>query len=328
MGEAQNPVGADLPAFPFFVGCGRSGTTLVRALFDSHPQLTIPGESRFIPALAAQRSSYEASGRFDVDRFVTDLARNEWFAQWGMPIETARAGVVERDARDFPAAVRALFAVCAAEAGKPRYGDKSPQYVMHLGLLARTFPEGRFVHIVRDGRDVALAYRAASFGSDDIPELALHWRLRVERGRRAARTLGTAYREVRYEHVVTRTEPVVRELCDYIDLDFDPVMLEYHRRTDEILRNDPSPGNHTRLALPPTRGLRDWRTEMSDDDVAAFELLAGDLLSELGYERSGIRPSMKARAAAARATVRWNTRRLHRKLTRSRVGAPAGDGRE
>ncbi|MGH2650570.1 MAG: sulfotransferase, partial [Actinomycetota bacterium] len=62
-----------MKVFPFFVGCGRSGTTLVRAIFDSHPDLAIPGESHFIVHLAAHRERYELGDPFDTEAFVSDL---------------------------------------------------------------------------------------------------------------------------------------------------------------------------------------------------------------------------------------------------------------
>jgi hypothetical protein len=312
-----------MPVFPFIVGCGRSGTTLLRAFFDSHPRFTIPGESRFIPAVAAKRESYETGGGV-VDRLVADLAANEWFANWRIDVDDAREAIVASEAEDLPGGLRALFALHAERAGKPRYGDKSPQYVMHLPTIAALFPEARFLHIVRDGRDVALAFRDAPFGLDDVGELALHWRQRVERGRRGGAPLGPRYREVRYEQLVADTEPLVRDLCEYVRIDFEPTMLEYYARRDDLLRHSPSPSSQRSLALPPTVGLRDWRNDMATDDVTTFELLAGDVLVDFGYELSGRKPTAKARAAAARATLRWNARRARRRLAKLRLTSSTG----
>jgi len=252
---------------------------------------------------------------FDVERFLAELAPTRFFAYWGLTEAEARAELVDHEATDLASAVRVLFAMQARIANKPRYGDKSPPYVMHLELLAELFPEARFVQIIRDGRDVALAYRDARFGPTDVPELALHWRLRVERGRRAGRVLGPGrYREVRYEDLVSDTERVVGALCEFVKLAYDPTMLLYHQRVEDLLRTNPNPAYHASLALPPTKGLRDWRSEMLPHDVAVFELLAGGLLDDLGYERSVTRPPRRARATAAGVTLRWNARRVRKRL--------------
>src|SRR4051794_27962840 len=132
------------PIFPFVVGCSRSGTTLLRALLDAHPLLAVPPESHFAVAPRLRR-----------------LGRDPWFRLWGIEPPDLRG-------LDVADAVRAVFAAYAAAQGKPRYADKTPHYVSHLPLLAERFPEARFVHVVRDGRDVALSLLEVPWGPDDV----------------------------------------------------------------------------------------------------------------------------------------------------------------
>jgi hypothetical protein len=284
----------------------------MRAMLDSHPELAVPGESRFIPMLAGRRARYEQPGGFDRDAFLADLTPTQWFHHWGLTAHEAAAALAEREVADLAGAVRALFAVHAQRAGKPRYGDKSPQYVLHIPMLAELFGEARFVHVVRDGRDVALAFAGADFGPSDIAELALHWQLRVARGMRYGRELGPErYREVRYEDLVTEPEATLQGLCPFLSLEFDPAMLRYPERSRQIAEADRAPEHHyERLAMAPTPGLRDWRSQMSATDVATFDVLAGRTLATAGYERVRERPSPAARARAARALAAWNWRRV------------------
>src|SRR4051812_36230761 len=107
--------------FPFAVGCGRSGTTLLRAMLDSHPQLAIPGESRFIPTMAARRDRYERAEGFAVEAFISDLAATPWFRHWGLSVDDAAGAVADRRPGDVADAFRALYALQADIAGKPRY---------------------------------------------------------------------------------------------------------------------------------------------------------------------------------------------------------------
>src|SRR4029450_3943073 len=69
----DEPVNVRHDVFPFFVGVARSGTTLLRAMVDSHPEIGIPPESYFVTELAPSRARYEASGPFDVEHFAGDL---------------------------------------------------------------------------------------------------------------------------------------------------------------------------------------------------------------------------------------------------------------
>lgn len=297
----------DVKPFPFFFGTNGSGTTLHRAIFDSHPDLAIPGESRFVVRLADR---YREKG-FRPERFVRDLEKDERFANWGLDRVEIEAAVTEPPVVDYPDAVRRLYALYAAKQGKTRFGDKTQSNIHHLPLLAELFPEARFVHAVRDGRDVALAHTDGA----KVEQVAMSWKRRVNAGRGAGQELGPdRYIESRFEELIEDTEGAVRRICDFIELPYEPAMLTYYERADDIVSSTAVPDRHKDIFLPPTKGLRDWRRELSDDQVARFEALAGDLLNDLGYERKFEKVPMSARAAALRQvsmdSARYAVRRV------------------
>jgi hypothetical protein len=271
--------------FPFLVGCGRSGTTLLRAMLDTHPDMAIPPESYFVVDLA-QRSAPEAP--FDADSFLDDLGRHERFRLWGIPPELVGAEMTRTEATSFGDAIRATFRAYATSKGARRYADKTPIFVESIELLSELFEEARFVHLIRDGRDVALSFLEREWGPKTMEEAAKRWRKRVRSGRNAgAGPAADRYVEIRYEDLVAEPSGVLREVCRFIDLDFDPIMLRYHERADEIIAGTKYPEQHGGVARPPTKGARDWRTQMSAADQRVFDSVAGELLDELGYERAG-----------------------------------------
>ena len=124
-----------------------------------------------------------------------------------------------------------MFALYTSRQGKARYAEKTPINVLHIELLADVFPEARFIHLIRDGRDVALSYLDTDFGASSLPEAAVQWRRFVRKGRRSGARVGAhRYQEVRYEDLVADPDTVLRSLCEFIDLPFDPSMLRYHER--------------------------------------------------------------------------------------------------
>lgn len=278
-----------LEVFPFFVGCGRSGTTLMRAMFNAHPAMAVPYESYFLAPMgrAESRRHYETEAGFAVDSFVRSLQCEPGFRQWGIPEEALGMALLHPPPRDYPDAARRVFALYASLQQKPRYGDKTTLYVLNIALLAELFPEARFVHIIRDGRDVALSWLDTGwdFGPQTIEEAALYWRYHVKRGQRSGRALGAErYREVLYEDLLRDPPGGLKTLCEFLELDFDPRMLAYPERAAELLGTMPRPQHHQHLRLPPTKELRSWRRDMPRDDVAHFESLAGSVLEDLGYE--------------------------------------------
>ena len=196
--------------------------------------------------------------------------------------------------------LRALYSTLAARDGKPRWGDKTPVHAAFMPALAAALPEARFIHVIRDGRDVAASVRDLPFapGDGSIEAIAQDWRDRIVAARADAAGLAH-YREVRFERLVTEPEAVLRELCDFLELEFDEAMLRAHERAADMLARLPErrpdgatvttraerSARHAHLHHPPdpARAGR-WRDALTADEAARFQAIAGELLAELGYE--------------------------------------------
>jgi hypothetical protein len=288
------------------LGVRRSGTTLLRVMLDRHSELAVPDESYFVPQLADRHVRH-----VDPEEFVDDLRRIEALAEWDVPLERVRARLTER--MPIGTAIATVYAVYAEERGKSRWGDKTPMYMQNLRLLERLFPDALFVHLIRDGRDAALSFLSMPKGlmtetwmqPRDVSAFAGQWRAEVKAAQRLGRRVGDGrYLEVRYEDLVGDVEQVLRRISTFARLSYEHAMADYAGNVDVS-----SKPHQQSLKRPPTAGLRDWRLQMSPDDVGSFDRVAGDLLAELGYEsheRPGVagrlrRASYGTRAAAWRA---------------------------
>ncbi|HEY7282281.1 MAG TPA: sulfotransferase [Actinomycetota bacterium] len=301
--------GSPPPPFPFILGVQRSGTTLLRAMFAAHPDVAIPDEATFLLGMCRRTNSYETSSGFDLDAFVDDLIHGP--AWWhSLPEAEVRGAIRRARPETFSDAIRALYRHVAANEGKTRYGDKTPNALGIMPVLAHLLPEARFIHIIRDGRDVALSHVARQTPDEwfieSVGEVALTWSAAVDGGRRTGGRLGRRYREVRYESLIDDPEAVLRPLCEFIELPFDRGMLRYHERPKEVLGvTQRDLDFHEGLYLAPTKGLRDWRRQMPRRDLELFEAIAGRTLEELGYERgvASVPLAARARAQFLRANV-------------------------
>ena len=289
------------------LGVSRSGTTLLRVILDRSRGIAIPDESFFVPLLARRH------GRtIDAERFLDDVARIPTIRDWGVHVEGVAARV--RSGMRTGEAIAAIFETYAAAAGKPRWGDKTPMYMRHLELLHDLFPDAQYVHLIRDGRDAALSFLQMPEGTftrtwahPTTPEqFACLWRKEVGDARSFGRRVGASrYHEVRYESLVAAPEETVRGICAFAAIAFESAMLDYTSAVDVSAKP-----HQQRLLTPPTTGVRSWREDMSADDVAAFESVAGDLLSELDYEvasgsSGGARPALERAWYDARL-IAWN----------------------
>jgi hypothetical protein len=284
----------------FVVGCPRSGTTLLRLMLDAHPSLAIPPESHFIPLVARVRSRYQQPSGFDAEHMAADVMRGLRFQDWGLPAEDVRRAIRERRPTTLAAAIECFFVAYADAHGAARWGDKTPGYSIELPLISELFPEAVFVHLIRDGRNVALSLMEVPRPPRSFAEAAQVWRYRVSKGRADGAALGERrYLELRYEALVDDPESALKQICSVASLEYTPAMLDYHREDPAASVPERNWGHHRNLASPPTPGLRDWRERMSDAEQELFEAVAGDELSELGYERRFPRVGAGVRARAA-----------------------------
>jgi hypothetical protein len=288
---------------PFFiVGADRSGTTLLVVMLDRHPDVAIPSEGHFIPPLWRQRRRYGADDRIEnLDRFLYDLLSHPSFRHWSLPAESIRWELGSIECPQFAVAIAAAYAAFARSQGKTRWGDKTPEYVGHIPLLATLFPEARFVHMIRDPRDVALSTLDLNKLHRHAATSAYFWARKIRRAREAEKWLGSRrYHEVRYEALVSDPRSELQRLADFLALPFDERMLDHDPHSIE--RIPPRLRHmHSRLALPPTKGLRDWRTQMRPSDVEEVEAIAHAEMEATGYPRS---MSNRSAMAGARAYSR------------------------
>jgi hypothetical protein len=292
------------PPMPFVVGVNRSGTTLLRMMLDSHPDLAIPPETHFLPALfKTMLDARKEGGRMTPEQVTAFLVEHRRWGDFGLDPDVLTERLSALKGMRPKLVLRAFYGLYAETQGKSRYGDKTPGYVKQMGTVQRALPEARFIHLIRDGRDVALSRERRTDAEElSVERHAMIWKRRINRARRQEVRL-KHYLEIRYEDLVRDPEGTLRTVCEFIELSYDPAMLTYHERSadrlQEIARDlDDEDGGALRPAnerveahqlvtdAPREDRVDRWRELMSPEDVAQFEETAGDLLEELGYDLS------------------------------------------
>jgi hypothetical protein len=291
----------------FIVGCPRSGTTLLQRIVDAHPQIAVTPETHWIPSYLPKLIEKAPEGEV-TKRFVRRLLRYHRFAQLGVGRKPLKKLLKADRPLSYARFVSAVFDLYGKAQGKALVGDKTPGYARQIPVLHSLWPEARFVHLVRDGRDVCLSARSwkkpgklflrcAGWGDDPAMTAALWWEWHVRLAREDGRPLGPGlYREMRYEALVAHPREEVAALCTFLGVPFDEAMLRYYEG-----RTRPEPGLDANDAwLPITPGLRDWRSQMPAEEIERFEAAAGDLLDQLSYPRAVSQPRAELLERAAR----------------------------
>jgi hypothetical protein len=283
-------------------------------MLDSHAELAIPPETHFIPA-AARAWRWAATPPAALSRALTRrwpaapeqamlraITLDSHWPDFQLDSAALTASLADARPRTLADALDVFYSEYASRFDKPRWGDKTPPYLDRMTEVGRAYPAARFIHMIRDGRDVALSVKDQPFGPNSVGEAARRWAERIEHARGQADRL-PHYLEVVYEDLVQDAEPQLRRVCDYLRLDWDPAMLRYHERTaarlEEEHRDLPLPGLgvtmsgahrvelHRRLLEPPDPSrVGQWRASMSAAEQEEFASVAGEMLARLGYPLS------------------------------------------
>lgn len=288
-----------LPPMPIIVGAPRSGTTLLRFMLDSHPDLAIPPETGFLTLKFRRWLRGDRLRRKFFQRVISYPESAPFWADFEIDAEVFWTALTRINPFTVADGYRAFYKLYAERFGKSRWGDKTPYYCLELDRIRRVLPEARFIHLIRDGRDVAMSLRKMWFSpGPEVEVQAAYWKKFVGAGRRAG--LGrTDYIEVRYEDLILNTQHTLERICNFIGISYDKAMLNYHTRTPWRLQEHKGRVSNGRLVLsqeqrllqqartkqPPDASLVfAWKHTMDANEREKFDRVAGDLLKELQYE--------------------------------------------
>ena len=300
------------------VGAPRSGTTWLQSMLGSHPSIATPQETDLFelylrPLVGAW------------DRQVDALADDDERRRKGLPLILTR--------EEFDRATGALVDATMAAVKRLKPGadvvlEKSPAHSHCVDVVRRYRPDARFVHLLRDGRDVASSLVAASadwgrlWAPDSVSLAARRWALNVEAARTAA-SEPERYLEVRYEDLRgpdgAEQLRLVFEFCgisltpDEVAATIDDHSFERMQQSDQVASSLLLGGEGAGIEATkqePTGFFRKgkvggWRDEWNVADRRAFAAVGGALLVELGYEPDDS-------WIGASATPPLTTRALHR----------------
>jgi len=290
---------------PFFVlGRGRSGTTLLARMLGGHPDACVAPEGFFVLNL---RGRY-GRGPWDAARkaaFCRDLLLERRMRTWGLDPSAVRAALdAQGETLTFPGACRAVYACYAAAAGRPGarlLGDKNPHYSLFAAELGRLFPAARFVHVVRDPRDNVRSFQEVPFDLQGTAALAYRW-LRYNREvLRAAAAAPDRFLRVRFEDLVAAPEPELRRIAAFLELGWDPALLDFAASEPEGFYGAGQPWFEAlRGPLDPGRAAA-RREAMPPGDARTVAAICGGLAAELGYPiEAGAGPTLTDRLGVLR----------------------------
>ncbi len=273
----------------FIIGAGRSGTTLLGVMLNIHPNIAITPETHFLRQ-ALYRLWRTREGSDMVERL---FEKNQHVGEAGVSREELMSAFQVRKLKTAGTLLECFYELYAAHAGKRRWGDDTPAYTKYMRDIQWLFGRAVFIHMIRDGRDVAASVLPLPWGPNTIEQAAQYWKENVQKARKDGKRL--RYHEVLYEELILDTEKTLRAVCDFLGEPFVPQMMdcseagkarlaEFTNATLGTEHQGVRLTSHMRIAGPlDVSRIGRWRKIFSRDDNRKFLSIAGDLLVELGY---------------------------------------------
>ena len=287
----------------FIIGGPRSGTTLLRLMLTCHKNIVIPPECGFAVWLY---DDYKRWNELDFDslleQFIVDLMKCRKIETWHLDMKGLLDFAGSRCPPSYSEAVSLVYEWYGLSQGRSfnRWGDKNNFHIGYIPTIKAIFPDVRFVHIVRDGRDVACSYKGLGQRQIDsayaprlphrIEDIALEWTTNVSTAIQSFASIAWEHvTEIRFEDLVLDSEATLRNLCTRLGEEYDPRMLEYYaeNRTRELEPKEFLPWKAKNLKPPIPTEVGRHRVELSEQEIASFQSIARQTLERYGYQLKG-----------------------------------------
>jgi len=234
MSEIRSP--KDLPFF-YILSMGRSGSTLLEFLLDAHPNVNIPLESRFIIHLF---SKYEQKTNWSLNdklQFVQDLFQDEKLSKfWNLDRSKLETAITEGPSN------LSFFEMCRiVTAHYPSFftktdiaiqGSKNPIYALWADVLHELNQSNKYIHLVRNPLGVIASHK--KLGSQNLYYFAYRWNLMNSKIEVLKSKVPNQFITIKYEALIQQPEKVLAQVCDFLNISYQPDQLQFHEKIAEI----------------------------------------------------------------------------------------------
>jgi hypothetical protein len=260
----------------FIVGCGRSGTTLVKTILNAHNKINIPHETFFFTAIA---DSF-GEGNESLEEKV-DLVFSKWWIN-DMDIDASSVlNKLENKKNRWSNVFLSLIGVLSSDPGLTCYGEKTPAHIKYSKQLLSIYPSCKIIQMVRDPRATFASYLSSKVGTNQIAPFAKEWSYAIET--QQLLLSNSRFKSVCFEELITNPEKTTQSICQFLGVEYEESMLDFYKR--KLAGFSPEQTHHKNTQKPIfTSGLEKWKKQLSASQISLLEYLLCDRMESLGYK--------------------------------------------
>lgn len=306
----------------FIVGCGRSGTTLLQTMMNSHPNIVSTPECFFVILLYPRFGKLTKWKEKDITEFIDTLYTMPGFALWLMDREMLISAMrAVMDYADYALMCKMVYYQMRKDKENVMVLiDKNPSNSLFTDKLLKIFPEAKFIHIIREPRDCVNAH-IKRFNKKNTFFLAWYWKGFNAAIEKVKQKSPVRFLTILYENFVRETEQTMKEICQFLNVPFDEKILQSNFA--EILPQYKDNKTFDRIKivhgnlLTPVNdaNIGKWEKEMNKKDVAITEIIDGQYAAEkYGYNEDRKSEISISSARILRSKVQYYTWEAFTKL--------------
>ena len=295
---------SQIKKIPFFfvIGRARSGTTLLRTMFDAHPNVIIPLESPLIMHLNRKYGNIKSWNKSNLLLFYQDVLKIKDFNKWDIDREILKKKILsqseETNFRELISLIYLQSKSLFLKEDIKLIGDKNPVYSISIKSIFRLYPDARYIHLQRDYRAHILSMINAGLYAKDIVALAYRWKYSAKLLAKLKLKYPDNFYSVKYEDLVCNPEKYMKQLCAFLDIDYHSDMINYHVKLNSFYKEfEDKIEDHHKRVFKPIDGSRinSWKTELTSQQIEIADFVVGEWADKEGYDKLYANPGLSVR---------------------------------
>ncbi|MBN2683448.1 MAG: sulfotransferase [Bacteroidales bacterium] len=282
----------DQTNFFFIIGRPRSGTTLIRTLFDAHPNVCIPLETRVIPNLYPKYGHLNKWTKTKLKSFYFDATRQLHFNNWTANREKLLADLLSMEGKaSYADVVKVFYLNYISFFNKEQItliGDKTPYNLHYLPILKSVFPEAKYINIIRDPHEHILSMKKVDFGSSNTAKLSYHWNLANKIVNKFKDKNQNNFKTVIFEEFLINPEIILKEWCSFLSIDYKKEVLNFYQAKDDVcdVYSKEKIEKHFKSLFQPIKpnAGKNWEDKMETEDKETTDYFSKEAENQYGYK--------------------------------------------
>ncbi len=281
----------------FIVACPRSGTTKLASLLNKHSAVASATETHFFNHVS-RLSCFSANGDLSLEpanlsQFFAEPRVQDYLQVSNMGQDELATAFLNATGESKTISKREVFNIMTSEFLKAKsktiFCEKTPQHLQNVNEIHLLYPDARFIHLVRDGRDVVSSLIKMPWRPPGLINNARFWQRYIKLGEAAARALpADRFLTVRYEDLLMEPETTLKTICAFVGIEFEDTMIA-SGSTEPIFANWEAEWKHKASQAIDTSRIGAWREELGLDAAAILNGFLTTTIKKLGYTVSGER---------------------------------------